>query len=135
MSNLNEFINPSLKMIKSRVFEAIGVNSSYNTLTLEATTDYIRILTLESDGIINYTLTLDGTVPNAANTDAFQIRHNFLDLNGAGSSGGQRVSDTIMFQTPVSGGESLKIVYSGASTTWSDETGMNKKLLIEQYSY
>jgi len=135
MSNLNEFTNPQLKMIKSRQFEALGVLSAYNTLTLEATTKYIRILTLESDGRLNYTLTLDGTVPNVANTDAFQFNQNYLELNSGNEGAGASKQDTVIFETKVSGGESLKLAYSNNSTAWTDESSGNKKLIIEQYAY
>ena len=137
MSNLNQFKDPKLKMIKSRVFEALGVLASYNTLTLEATTKYIRIITVEGSDRMNYTLTLDGTVPNVANTDAFQFCQFFMKLEGSSSAydSQQTKEGAVIFEIDVSGGESLKLVFSSASTAWSDESSGNKKLLIEQYTY
>jgi len=136
MSNLNDFTNPHLHLIKSRVHIAAGINNAgYNTLVLESNTKYIKIFGLESDTRANFTLTLDGSEPNTANTNAFQIVQWYISSS---STHGQAMAraDTIIFETEVSGGETLKIAWSSQNSTWVDESsGGQYKVLLEQYSY
>jgi hypothetical protein len=77
-------------------------------------------------------LTLDGTDPSQANVDnLIEFFQTYLthDTGNVAS-----VADTLIFETKVSGGETLKLAYAGAQDTWEDASG-TKKLLIQQLSY
>jgi hypothetical protein len=136
MSNLNEFKDPTLKLIKSRLYIAKGVNDSPTSVTLESTTRYIRVKHVDGGNKFQMTITLDGSTPNLANSSAFQINVHGLNLSNSGSA--SYINDSqaiIIFENKVAGGNTFICAYSNNASTWSDESSGAVNLLLEQYSY
>jgi hypothetical protein len=138
MSNLNDFTNPQLKVIKSKQFDIYGIdhNDGPTTITLDANTTLLRIFQVSAESSQNFRLTLDGTEPSQANVDnLISFFHVYSKVWGSGGDNHMNNYDTLCFETKVSGGETMKIAHAGSDTTWQDTSGGPKKLLVQQLSY
>ena len=132
MSNLNQFIKPELTMIRSRYHSARGIDApDYTTYTLNANTRFFRLITVSRDDGAQFNLTLDGTTPNMANTNAFQIFHRKHLRNS-----NDTIDNSVFFEKYVSGGETLSIAFTGSlDNAFQDRSSGDSGLVVQEYAY
>ena len=121
---------------KDPLYTDIGVRtykySSNRSFFDRLKTKLIRIKPADGSTAYLFTITLDGSTPNAANTSALQMSREDLE----GSTGPTAHSSLYLPDIAVEGGETFKIAYNDAGYTWADESGTgNSTLVLEQYSY